>query len=330
MVGMCIWIGQSVPEEKVFVKAVLRSLPRLGDVRSNSSESMGGIAWQVCAFCDSGKLAIAMRESARYRNEPLEKDITVVRKIWPIGLAFVLLGSVTGAEENRPGAPAKVIRVGVFQDAGVSEKVSVLLDLLTARPDLAVTTLNGSDVRGGKLHDCDVMIFPGGSGSKEAASLEALGRDEVRAFVRKGGGYLGICAGAYLASADYEWSLHILDAKVLDRAHWARGHGDVEVRLTDSGRKFFASEAERRTVLYWQGPLLAPAGKPEIPDYETLGTFASEIAENGAPKGVMQGTTAIAQGRYGAGRVFCFSPHPERTADVQEFVFKAVLWAAGK
>jgi hypothetical protein len=104
----------------------------------------------------------------------------------------------------------------------------------------------------------------------------------------------------------------------------------VEVSLTSAGQAFFKSEAERRTVLYWQGPLLAPAGKPEIPDYETLGTFASEIAENGAPQGVMPGTTAIAQGRYGAGRVFCFSPHPERTPDVQQFVFKALFWAAGK
>lgn len=252
------------------------------------------------------------------------------RALLILGLAGFFLFDVARADENRSAPAASVVRVGVFQDAGVSSKVTGLLELLKTRPDLAVTTLSGEDIRDGKLHDYDVVIFPGGSGSKEAASLDSLGRDQVRTFVRKGGGYLGICAGAYLASAEYDWSLHILDAKVLDRSHWARGHGDVEVSLTGAGQKFFASEAERRTVLYWQGPLLAPAGKPEIPDYETLGTFATEIAKNGAPQGVMPGTTAIAQGRYGAGRVFCFSPHPERTPDVQAFVFKAVQWAAGK
>lgn len=238
------------------------------------------------------------------------------------------LGPCLLAEEGRTANTGSPIRIAVFKDQGVSDKVSHLHDLLESRPNFKVLQLSGSDIRDGKLREQDVVIFPGGSGSKEAASLDKLGRDEVRSFVRKGGGYVGICAGAYLASADYEWSLHILDAKVLDRAHWARGHGDVEVSLTQAGQKFFASPNERPTILYWQGPLLAPAGKTEIPDYEVLGTFATEIAENGAPKGVMPGTTAIAQGRYGAGRVFCFSPHPERTPDVQKYVIDAIQWAA--
>lgn len=42
------------------------------------------------------------------------------------------------------------------------------------------------------------------------------------------------------------------------------------------------------------------------------------------------GTTAIARGTFGAGRVFCFSPHPERTPAVQRQVLKAIQWAAGK
>jgi len=133
-----------------------------------------------------------------------------------------------------------------------------------------------------------------------------------------------------LASADYDWSLHILDAKVLDRARWARGSGDVEVELNESGRAALTAESARQTILYWQGPLLAPAGKPEIPDYETLGSFATEIAKNGAPRGVMIGTTAIARGTFGAGRVFCFSPHPERTPAVEGQVLKAIRWAARK
>lgn len=234
------------------------------------------------------------------------------------------------AEDGSRAAPSSAIRVGVFSDTGVSDKVSVLFELLENKPEFEVAKLTGEDIRGGKLSDQNVVIFPGGSGSKEAATLDKFGRDQVRSFVKKGGGYVGICAGAYLASADYDWSLHILDAKVLDRAHWARGHGDVEVSLTPPGQKFFASALERETILYWQGPLLAPAGKPEIPDYESLGTFATEIAKNGAPSGVMIGTTAIAQGRYGAGRVFCFSPHPERTPSVEGYVFKAIHWAAGR
>jgi putative intracellular protease/amidase len=245
---------------------------------------------------------------------------------------MAVLSSLSGL---RAGDDASVpltqpIRVAVFQDAGVSEKVAGLIALLNGYAELRVMRVDGNDVRGGKLAGVDVVLVPGGSGSKEAAALEKSGRDEIRSFVERGGGYLGICAGAYLASADYDWSLHILDAKVLDRAHWARGVGDVEVSLTDAGQKLLGADSDRETILYWQGPLLAPAGKAEIPDYETLGTFATEIAKNGAPKGVMPGTTAIARGTFGAGRVFCFSPHPERTPAAQGQVLKAIQWAAGR
>ena len=81
------------------------------------------------------------------------------------------------------------------------------------------------------------LIHPGGSASKQAKCLGEKGRAKVRSFIEDGGGYVGICAGAYLATSDYRWSLHFLGAKVLDKAHWGRGHGNVRVRLTNEGRE---------------------------------------------------------------------------------------------
>lgn len=230
-----------------------------------------------------------------------------------------------------PSKPTKPIRVAVFHDSGVSKNsITTLLAVVSTFPELQVAEITAAEIHSGKLAEFKVVVFPGGSGSKIAATLEEVGRKEVKSFVDRGGGFLGICAGAYLATADYDWSLHILDARVIDRAHWARGTGDVEVRLTEPGQRLLGAGSDHQTILYWQGPLLAPAGKPEIPDYETLGTFATDIAKNGAPKGVMPGTTAIACGTYGSGRVFCFSPHPERTPAVQNAVLKAIQWAAGR
>lgn len=259
-----------------------------------------------------------------------EQRMKTLRLVCLFALAALLsLRPLQGADDASVQA-AKPIRVAVFDDAGVSDKVAGLIALLNTYSELRVTKVDGNDIRGGTLKGFDVVLLPGGSGSGEAKSLEESGRKEIRSFVQRGGGYLGICAGAYLASADYDWSLHILDAKVLDRAHWARGTGDVEVSLTAAGQKLLGANSDRETILYWQGPLLAPAGKPEIADYETLGTFATEVAKNGAPQGVMIGTTAIARGNFGAGRVFCFSPHPERTEAVQGQVLKAIQWAAGR
>ena len=38
-----------------------------------------------------------------------------------------------------------------------------------------------------------------------AGSLPTTGEEKIRAFVRAGGGYLGICGGAYFAAGRVEW-----------------------------------------------------------------------------------------------------------------------------
>src|SRR6056297_3614271 len=97
---------------------------------------------------------------------------------------------------------------------------------------------------------------------------------------------------------------------VEDTSAWARGKGMVELTLTKTGQNVLNCQEQQITILYAQGPLLAPHDHPDIVDYEEVATFKTEIAKNGAPSGVMKGTTAIARGEFGRGRVFCFSPHP--------------------
>jgi glutamine amidotransferase-like uncharacterized protein len=152
----------------------------------------------------------------------------------------------------------------------------------------------------------------------------------VRDFVREGGGFLGVCAGAYLATNDYAWSLNLIDAKVVDRRHWARGKGTVTLQLSPAASAFFSHEGDTMDIHYAQGPLL---GRREwddehVPDYESLAIYATEIAENGAPRGIMPGTSAMVRARYGTGRVFCSSPHPELTEGLEYLIPLAVKWLA--
>lgn len=221
----------------------------------------------------------------------------------------------------------KPVRVALYSDKGISSSSEQLLKGLNSYTDLKVTLLNAQDIAEGKLSDFNLLIQPGGSGGAQGKTLGEKGREKVREFVKNGGGYLGICAGAYLATCDYEWSLNILDAKVLDRKHWARGFGNVEIKLSSEARKILGVETEKETIYYHQGPLLAPAANPDIEDYKNLATFETEIAKNGAPAGIMKGTTAIACGTFGKGKVFCFSPHPERTEGLMDHIHRAILWS---
>ncbi len=215
-------------------------------------------------------------------------------------------------------------RIGVYVDEGAGNSVKDLLNVLSKFEGISIIKLKASDIRTGKLAGLDLLMHPGGSGGGQGRHLGEDGREAIREFVKTGGGFVGICAGSYLASSDYDWSLHILDAKVIDRKHWNRGRGTVEIALTEPGRKLLGTESQKLSIHYAQGPLLAPANRPDIEDYETIATFETEIAKNGAPEGVMKGTTAIAKGKFGSGRVLCFSPHPELTNGLEDMVRIAI------
>jgi glutamine amidotransferase-like uncharacterized protein len=225
--------------------------------------------------------------------------------------------------------PAKIIRVAIYADEGASKKGSPQVQkCLPAAEGFEIKTLTAAEIRHGALDKFDVLIQPGGSGSAQAKSLGDEGRKRVKQFVADGGGFIGICAGAYLASAEYPWSLGLLDAHVIDDEHWARGQGDVELSISKIGRSALGIDEEHCPIRYNQGPLLGPGGKDDINDYELLATFESEIAKKGAPAGVMKGTAAIARGTFGKGRVQCFSPHPEKTPGREAFLQAAVRWVA--
>lgn len=219
---------------------------------------------------------------------------------------------------------AKKIHVGVYVDDGSGPSVKDLLFALGKFENVSIKRLKADDIRSGKLAGLGLLIHPGGSGGGQGRHLGEGGRDAIRNFVRDGGGYIGICAGSYLASADYSWSLNILDAKVIDRKHWNRGTGAVDIAITDAGQQLLKPKKPKLAIFYGQGPLLAPGNRPDIDDYEAMATFETEIAKNGAPRGVMKGTTAIAKGKYGNGRVICFSPHPELTKGLESLVQCAI------
>ncbi len=242
-------------------------------------------------------------------------------------------GNVTSEVTNcigADGAKGAPLKVAIYNDDGVSSGGPVNLALCLADPEkFAFTEVNGASIREGVLNNFDVAIFPGGSGSGQAESLMEQGRDSVRAFVARGGGYLGVCAGAYLVTSHYSWSLNILNAKVLDTSHWDRGRGTVEVGFSDAGRRFFNLPEETVNIEYMQGPLLAPAGIDSIPGYIEIGKFNTEIALNGAPAYVMTGSTAAAASCYKKGRVFAMSPHPEVTDSLRWMIATIVEWLGG-
>lgn len=236
-----------------------------------------------------------------------------------------ILAEESKAEETAP------VRVAIFdfpESGSLGEKN--LTRFLTPENSFQCTIISPEEIRDGQLKNFDVVIMPGGSGSGQAKALKPEGRAEVRKFVKNGGGYVGICAGAYLASSHYKWSLDIINARVWDRSHWNRGKSNVTIQLTPAGSEVLSKSKSKYNIYYSNGPLLVPDNQPDLPGYEVLATFESGVARNGAPAEAMVGTHAIIRSKFGSGRVICFSPHAEFKKGPHSLIASGIYWAASQ
>lgn len=172
-------------------------------------------------------------------------------------------------------------------------------------PRTVITQVSPEAIRAGPLTNFDVVIFGGGSGRGQAQALEEEGRVAVRKFVA--GGVVGICAGAYLATSGFSWSLGLLNAVTVS-PKWQRGKGTVQLEFTPAGARILGQPEGVVACRYANGPIIKPGAVQDLPPYETLAIFRSELAENGAPPGVMLNSPAIVAGRFGQGRVVWISP----------------------
>lgn len=229
-----------------------------------------------------------------------------------------------------PPARSAPVRVAIFNGDGAPmsgiENVRARLESL---PGATATLLKPEEIAEKGLGGYDVIVFSGGSGSAQAKSLGEAGKDKVREFVREGGGYVGICAGAYLACSNFSWGLGILNASTVS-SKWMRGSGFVAQEVTVDGRPIIGPVEGVFKVRYNNGPIIKPGDRADLPAYRPLALFRTEVAKNGTPAGVMVNSPAQAAAEYGKGRVFISSPHPENTPGLEHLIPRAILWAAGR
>lgn len=114
-------------------------------------------------------------------------------------LVLVLIAGLPAYGDDVP------VRVAVFQGDGVGSSSENLITALKSAPagKFEIVRLTAKEIRSGKLADVDVLVQPGGSGSKQGKALGEQGRQAIRKYVSEGGGLLGVCGGAYLATNDY-------------------------------------------------------------------------------------------------------------------------------
>ena len=184
--------------------------------------------------------------------------------------------------------PVKVIKKAGYPKRSVQDRLEEC--------GMQYTQIGVKDVLAGKLTTdaYDVLCIPGGYAPNWCDKLGQKGSKLIEAFVASGGGFVGICAGAYLGST---WDLGLIDVDLPLIDRWARGRTDsCGLGLTKAAAEQLGEVAAdpRLAVRYCNGPLM------EAHDGVTvLATFESELRgrRNKYPA-EMRGTAAIVSGRY--------------------------------
>jgi len=265
------------------------------------------------------------------RGQPIEKRVHQHQIL--IRALLSHLKMLDPASDPRPSADENTDQakpeVALYDAGGTGGQGANCVERILGSAGMRVCRVGPEQIGAGILQRCRLVVFPGGSGSKEAAAIGEDGRQRVREFVERGGGYVGICAGAYLCTSGFDWGLKILDAKTASPL-WKRGTGTVQIELTAAGRAILGDRPGLLDVKYANGPILVPAAREDLPDYQVLAYFRTELAKNNTPEGIMVNAPAIAAGRCGQGRVVAISPHPEQIPELEDLVLRAARWAVGR
>ncbi|MBX9689669.1 MAG: DJ-1/PfpI family protein [Candidatus Obscuribacterales bacterium] len=245
----------------------------------------------------------------------------------------VSINTATTNGSDRPDATvaqsiSKPIRVALFIDRGT--EASEFTKEFQRNSDDIITyrKIDGQAIRDGALKDFDALVIPGGSASTESYAMGPEAREEVKRFIRDGGLYLGVCAGAYLVSSLKDCYLGILPLKTLDEKHWYRTDGSplVDVELTTKAQEILGIKEKSVKIVYENGPIFAPPFEKPDDSFAPLAFFRSEVVADGGETGVMIGAPAMIYSKYGRGEVLVISPHPEETPGMKEAELHAIRW----
>jgi len=241
----------------------------------------------------------------------------------------------------------KSTRIALFADGGSPYPFADIFGTL----GFSNYPLTCEDIRSGALGDYDLLVIPGGgrrSPLYQANVLGDKGREMIRAFVRKGGGLWGSCAGCINLitvpeaqskrwEALYPGLPPFRSCCVINCEYWSTGWsgiGLLKVRNVNPNQPIMFGLPDVFEVTYHLGPFLCLVSRPvgeasdpipllqlhNVTENYTAAEFMYAQSKQWQPgsmedtytlKGIRGATYCVVAGYYGKGKVCAAGCHPE-------------------
>ena len=245
------------------------------------------------------------------------------------------------AEFCRRGQTVRPIRAAfIYFDKYDAGPLQSFQQIFAENEGTILERITPQQIRKEDLERFDLIIAPGGQSGEQTIALGGAGASAIRQFVERGGGYFGVCAGAYLASTNEDYPLRLINLRARSEKEYVpevglksivdREPGYVELSLTKEGAELFKCDRETklRNVFYFTGPFFQPGYQSDLSEAITLSVFDTEVADYDFQRGTMIGSPAIAVAPFGEGTVVVTSPHLEENAAFYSYLRTLLLGAA--
>ncbi|AUI67042.1 MULTISPECIES: BPL-N domain-containing protein [Glaesserella] len=210
--------------------------------------------------------------------------------------------------------------VYIYADEGTSEVgVHSLQVAVEEQLHLPTKVIKAPDIIAGKLAHCQMLIIPGGADRPYCAKLNGLGNQQIQQFVQDGGFYLGICAGAYYATKQIEFTGK--DYSVFEQRELAFFDGIAVGSLPDlTNQQYYGETADSKAFT----TLTFDDDNQSAFYYHGGPTFLSESTSIDNVFAWYSGDRpAIVYGNYGKGKFLLSGVHFELQAPIyQQYVVK--------
>ena len=207
------------------------------------------------------------------------------------------------------------------------------MQLMDQAEGVEASFVDGEAIRNGALESADLLVMPGGKSRVEAAELGEKGQREVRAFIERGGSYVGTCAGAFLLMGGEEPEKKILAIAPFKHVdgEWG-GEGMLQVAYTKAAGGFTGMTITNHTERFNGGPVMVPTKAVPGAKFKVMSRFKSNLHSEEAKPNLpsMGGAASAVAGTFGKGRVWLFSTHPEYYPKTWKYVAGAFKYLTGR
>jgi hypothetical protein len=263
----------------------------------------------------------------------------------------------SGSSWETAAAPRSGLRkvfypgIGIYAGGGTSHSWLWFVDLCERAGLYDVVILDEGDVQRGALEKVDVLVVSGGDTFAVAHALGAAGAEGLQRFVRRGGIYIGSCAGAYLPMNSSKEPLNRFNfapvrianrsrtlpkaARLSHKFSMAYGCDYIfhpvreTVKIRTHGIPPFIRQEALDAPLYGGPSMIAPDGCEVLASYEDFTAQTLYLTDPSLAAETMIGKAAAVHVPSGNGCLYLYGPHLEhpRFPQANRLVLDSIYWS---